>query len=94
MALTLDLPPDLKTKLEAEAKKRGISAPEYLRKIVEDLFAHDETSGESKQEFAHPILKLAEEARKGIPPEELAKLPPDLSKNLDHYLYGHPKVKE
>ncbi len=28
-----------------------------------------------------------------IPPDELRKFPTDGSKNLDHYLYGHPKVE-
>ena len=28
------------------------------------------------------------------PPEELAKLPRDAAENLDHYLYGAPKVAE
>jgi hypothetical protein len=28
-----------------------------------------------------------------IPPEELRKFPTDGSKNLDHYLYGHPNVE-
>lgn len=31
------------------------------------------------------------EASKRIPDEELAKIPPDFSSNLDHYLYGAPK---
>jgi hypothetical protein len=26
-----------------------------------------------------------------IPDEELARLPPDLTDNLDHYIYGSPK---
>ena len=34
------------------------------------------------------------EASKRIPEEELAKIPPDFSRNLDHYLYGAPKREE
>ncbi len=29
-----------------------------------------------------------------VPPEEWAKVPKDLSVNLDHYLYGSPKEEE
>jgi hypothetical protein len=29
-----------------------------------------------------------------VPPEEWEKVPKDLSKNLDHYLYGAPKEEE
>jgi len=28
-----------------------------------------------------------------VSPEEWAKVPPDLSENIDHYLYGSPKKK-
>ncbi len=34
------------------------------------------------------------EASNRIPDEELAKIPPDFSRNLDHYLYGAPKREE
>lgn len=34
------------------------------------------------------------EGSKRIPEEELAKIPPDFSRNLDHYLYGAPKREE
>lgn len=36
------------------------------------------------------IVRLGER----IPPEELANFPKDGARNLDHYLYGSPKVDE
>ena len=30
--------------------------------------------------------------RAQVPPEEWDKLPTDLAKNVDHYLYGHKKI--
>jgi antitoxin component of MazEF toxin-antitoxin module len=36
------------------------------------------------------ILALTADA----PPEEIAKLPPDGAAQLDHYLYGTPKIPE
>lgn len=33
------------------------------------------------------IIRLGD----SIPADELARLPSDLSKNLDHYIYGTPK---
>jgi hypothetical protein len=36
------------------------------------------------------FLRLAQIAAR-IPPQELAKLPADGSKNIDHYVYGTPK---
>lgn len=41
-----------------------------------------------------PIWEVGAEIAASIPDEEAKKLPKDLSRNLDHYLYGVPKEKE
>lgn len=41
-----------------------------------------------------PFLQFVEEISAQIPKEEWEKLPKDLSKNLDCYLYGAPKDEE
>ena len=38
-----------------------------------------------------PIWEIAAEIRKGIPPEEFAKLPKDGAEQVDHDLYGSPE---
>ena len=38
-----------------------------------------------------PIWELLANLGASIPPEEVAKLPTDLARNVDHYLYGAPK---
>ncbi len=43
---------------------------------------------------AKPIWEIAEKISASIPEEEWGKLPTDLSKNLDHFLYGAPKQTE
>lgn len=40
------------------------------------------------------IWEIAEKISQQIPEEEWKKIPTDLSKNLDHYLYGIPKIEE
>lgn len=45
-------------------------------------------------ETAKPIWQIVEEISASIPDEEWAKLPNDLSKNLDHFLYEVPKQTE
>jgi len=40
------------------------------------------------------IWEIAEKISQQIPDEEWRKIPTDLSKNLDHYLYGTSKIKE
>jgi len=39
------------------------------------------------------IVDLVSRVSETVPESEWAKLPSDLAKNLDHYLYGHKKVK-
>ncbi len=41
---------------------------------------------------ARPIEDVLMELAAEVPDEEWARLPADLSANLDHYLYGCPKV--
>jgi hypothetical protein len=41
-----------------------------------------------------PFLQFIEAIGAQVPQEEWAKVPTDLSKNLDHYLYGLPKDGE
>jgi hypothetical protein len=47
----------------------------------------------SYDKTAKPIWEIAEEIAASVPDEEWDKLPRDLSKNLDHYLYGKPKER-
>lgn len=54
-------------------------------KVSEDA-AYDPT--------ARPIWELAVEIGAQVPDEEWAKVPSDLSKNLDHYLYRAPRDDE
>jgi hypothetical protein len=39
----------------------------------------------------HALSELLDEIARNAPEEELKKIPPDFSENLDHYLYGSPK---
>ena len=44
-------------------------------------------------ESARPIWEIVTEMGAEIPEEEWEKVPSDLSKNLDHYLYGTPRTE-
>jgi hypothetical protein len=44
-------------------------------------------------ENSESILDIVSRLSESVPESEWAKLPADLSKNLDHYLYGSKKVK-
>ena len=41
-----------------------------------------------------PIWEIAAQIGAEVPQEEWAKVPGDLSKNVDHYLYGSPKLED
>lgn len=43
---------------------------------------------------AQSFLSMIDKIRAQVPPEEWKKLPKDLSKNIDHYLYGSQKIEE
>lgn len=45
-------------------------------------------------EDARPIWEVASELGAALPDEAWAGVPTDLSKNVDHYLYGAPKEDE
>ncbi|HUT53828.1 MAG TPA: hypothetical protein VM658_10595 [bacterium] len=71
----------------------GFSSPEgKLRRIiaVEQMIIH-QGNGDVFDASARPIWEVVSEIGASVPEEEWAKVPTDLSKNLDHYLYGAPK---
>lgn len=43
---------------------------------------------------AKPIWEILDEISREVPAAEWARVPCDGARNLDHYLYGHPKVAE
>jgi hypothetical protein len=55
----------------------------------------EETIADLQQSPSLPsFLQFVDDISAQIPLEEWEKLPKDLSKNLDHYLYGAPKDEE
>ncbi len=52
--------------------------------------------GANKSKVSKDSISLWDEVdklRAQVPPEEWDKLPTDLAKNVDHYLYRHKKIK-
>jgi len=52
-----------------------------------------ESVPEGEMDDEEPLWKKIVRIGESIPREEWKKVPPDLSKNIDHYLYGSPKVE-
>jgi hypothetical protein len=51
-------------------------------------------SGVSLGNSLHSILDIVSEATRQVPESDWARLPTDLSKNVDHYLYGTKKQEK
>jgi len=45
----------------------------------------------AEEQDTRPIAQVLAEIGAAIPAAELAKLPPDFTDQLDHYIYGTPK---
>ena len=103
--LIIDVSPELVRQLHEEAAQRGLGVSEYVRMALEAFVTsqhalqrddktpqpehgHEQTS---PMTVGEEILAMVDAIWSAVPEEELAKLPPDLSANLDHYLYGTPK---
>jgi hypothetical protein len=103
--LTIDITPELARQLQEEASRRGLGISEYVRPALEALVTPPkalpgDTPVSRSEDMSEPatgatvsdeVLTMVEAIWRDVPDENLAKLPPDFSANLDHYLYGVPK---
>jgi hypothetical protein len=103
--LTIDITPELARQLQEEAARRGLGVSEYVRPALEALVKPQtalprDTPVSQSEDMEGPatggtvsdeVLTMVEAIWRDVPEEDLAKLPPDFSANLDHYLYGVPK---
>lgn len=103
--LTIDIPSELARQLQEEAARRGLGLSEYVRLALEALVTPQkalprDTPVSRSEDMGEPataaavsdeVLTMVEAIWRDVPEEDLAKLPPDFSANLDHYLYGTPK---
>lgn len=67
-------------------EKEATETENYFDYLVNVVFANQEKISEAQA--AIPIWKEIIEISAKVPDEEWAKIPSDLSKNHDHYLYG------
>ena len=63
---------------------------ESARKALTDLC--EESSGSGQLSAERAIEQILEDLATRIPREEWDRLPPDLTDDLDHYLYGTPNL--
>ena len=66
----------------------------FIKVRLKDRIREDPTADLQQSPSLPPFLQFVEEISAQIPKQEWEKLPKDLSKNLDHYLYGSLKDEE
>jgi plasmid stability protein len=83
MTLTIDLPEDEITRLNARASAEGVSAEQCARQLLRQ--ALESTSAR------RPLSARIREIWADMPDDVRAKLPDDGASQHDHYIYGVPK---
>lgn len=77
--------------LKAKATKRGVSAEQYVRQIVDRDLDEEAVTATVVTEPRHPISEVIGEIWSDLPDEARAQLPVDGAAQVDHYIYGSPK---
>jgi hypothetical protein len=90
--MKISLSPELERLIE-EKVESGLygSAEEVVRKGLELLKEHERVVHPPPSNGTCDLLAILESISNDVPIGEWERLPTDLSKNLDHYLYGGPK---
>ena len=82
MTLTIELPDEDLTALEAKASAHGVSTEDYAQQVLRrDL----------EEQTRQPISARIRELWVDMPAEVRAKLPTDGASQIDHYVHGLPK---
>lgn len=93
--MSILLSPELEQRIAAKMQSGFYqSADEVIERSLELLDARDSARQTPAVKDDRPIWEIIAELGRSIPEEEWESVPTDLSKNLDHYLYGAPKVSE
>ncbi len=91
--MNISLSPELE-RLIAEKLRTGQyrSADDVIREGLELLQAKEKGVRPETSSNSDSLADLFAAIAKDVPEEEWARIPSDLSKNLDHYLYGSEKT--
>jgi len=93
--LAILLNPELEQRIAAKVESGQYeSADEVIEKSLELLEARDRAPEAPAGKDDRPIWEVVSEIGRSVPEEAWEGVPTDLSKNLDHYLYGVPKASE
>jgi hypothetical protein len=90
MTLILELPDNKEAALKAKARAQGVSAEQYVERIL-DHDLEEPADAEAQAAPRRHISDVIADLMRDVPAEELAMMPTDGASEHDHYLYGWPK---
>lgn len=91
--MKISLSPELQRLIEEKVGSgRYRSADEVVRQGLELLQQRDEEVIPRPSNGSGSLAEILESAVRDVPEKDWENVPTDLSKNLDHYLYGRPKT--
>jgi hypothetical protein len=76
---------------QAKLDRSYSEEPRRLRKSL-GKNSHSLRVTKPKKKPTESLWEMAARLRAQVPPEEWDKLPTDLARNVDHYLYGAKKI--
>lgn len=91
MNLTIEIPDDKTAALMAKATTLGVSAEQYIQRMVDRDLEQAPVPETGQAESGKPLAARIREIWADIPDEVRAKLPTDGASQHDHYIYGVPK---
>jgi hypothetical protein len=66
----------------------------FIKMRLQQKISEPKTSDSDRSSKNSSLLEFLDNFSNTIPQEEWEKLPSDMAKNIDHYLYGAPKVED
>ena len=91
--MKISLSPDVERLIaEKVSSGRYHSADEVVREGLELLQERENEAGRSPSNHTTSFGEAFEEIAKDVPDTDWKRVPSDLSRNIDHYLYGGQKT--
>jgi hypothetical protein len=89
MTLILELPKDQEAALIAKAQAEGVSADQYVQRLLERELKSQASAaaGTSRRHISETIREIISD----VPVEAFEGLPKDVASEHDDYLYGIPQ---
>ncbi len=91
MTLVLELPDNKEAALKAKAQAQGVSAEQYVQRMVDRDLEEPARSAVAPAVPRRHISEVIREIMSDVPPEIFESLPRDGASEHDHYIYGTPK---